>query len=254
MARQSDVVKRLDKVVDGFQKTTRFFHEPFNRGRAEMFVMQHRLNTRFRNSVLKLKVATNCPDWDTRVEVIGAVSEEIIADEEFGGGKPHWEILEELGVAVGMSRARIRAAKPLETTQLAWNAWMGLMANTHWLEGLVANVIVERACTPGYGTGIARKHGWFGVERTRWKKLFDLPEEKLTFFKLHEEADLIHSDIGWKAVTKFAKQLHMEDAVIEKARQNIIVWQCYLNGIGDAGDILNRKYKRQRKTKRARKK
>ena len=50
------------------------------KGRARMFALQHRLNTRQRNSVLKLKVATNCPDWETRMRVIGACSEEVIAD------------------------------------------------------------------------------------------------------------------------------------------------------------------------------
>ena len=53
-------------VVDDFCRRTRFFKEPMTKGRARMFVLQHRLNTRQRNSVLKLKVATNCPDWDMR--------------------------------------------------------------------------------------------------------------------------------------------------------------------------------------------
>src|SRR6059058_4246561 len=97
-----NVVERLDRVVDDFCRRTRFFKEPMTKGRARMFVLQHRLNNRYRNSVLKLKVATNCPDWDTRLGIIGACSEEIIADHEHGHGKPHWRILEELGTFIGM--------------------------------------------------------------------------------------------------------------------------------------------------------
>jgi len=133
-----------------------------------MFAMQHRLNTRQRNSVLKLKVATNCPDWDTRIGIIKACSEEVIADHEHGGGRAHWEILEDLGTRIGLKRSEIRAATPIPTTQLAWVAWEGLMANRHWLEGIIANTCAERTNVPGYGTGIMKRHGWFGLERERW--------------------------------------------------------------------------------------
>src|SRR5262245_17451781 len=69
------VIRRLDEVVDDFCRRTRFFREPMTKGRARMFVYQHRLNTRQRNSVLKLRVATNCPDWDTRLNIIAACSQ-----------------------------------------------------------------------------------------------------------------------------------------------------------------------------------
>ena len=52
------VVARMDKVVDDFAKRCRWFREPITKGRARVFALQHRLNTRQRNSVLKLKVAT----------------------------------------------------------------------------------------------------------------------------------------------------------------------------------------------------
>ncbi len=235
------VLARLDAVVDDFCLRTRFFKEPINRGRAKMFVMQHRLNTRQRNSVLKLKVATNCTDWDTKIGIIKSCSQEVIADHEHGGGKAHWEILEGLGLHIGMKRAEIRAAQPLPTTQIAWAAWEGLMANRHWLEGIVANTCAERANVPGYGRGIMRRHGWFGLERSRWRKLFNLSDAQLDFFELHEEADIEHSNAGWTAVERFAKKFGMEDNVIAACEKNLHVWELYLNGIGDAGDKLGRR-------------
>ena len=112
------VVARMDRVVNDFALRCRWFHEPITKGRARMFALQHRLNTRQRNSVLKLKVAANCTDWDTRMRIIEACSEEVIADHAHGGGRPHWKILEDLGVRVGLKRAEMQKAKPLPSTEL----------------------------------------------------------------------------------------------------------------------------------------
>ncbi|HSR72480.1 MAG TPA: iron-containing redox enzyme family protein [Kiloniellales bacterium] len=240
-ATKSDVIKRLDQVVHDFCDRCAYFHEPFNLGRAKMFVYQHRLNTRQRNSVLKLKVATNTPIWDLKLDIIHACTEEIIADEEHGGGRPHWAILEELGTHIGMPLEEIRAQEPLTSTRIAWLAWEALMGNRHWLEGLIANTCAERANIPGYGSGPTKPHGWFGLERKRWNEVLGVPDEKLEFFELHEEADIAHSDVGWNAVAEHAERLHMADAVVEACRINLQVWEMYLNGIGAAGDELNAK-------------
>src|SRR5437870_13641154 len=107
------VVSRMDRALYAFVARCAWFHQPMTKGRARMFALQHRLNTRQRNSVLKLKVATNCPDWETRMRIIGACSEEVIADHAHGGGRAHWQILEDLGVRIGLKRTEIRQAKPL---------------------------------------------------------------------------------------------------------------------------------------------
>jgi pyrroloquinoline quinone (PQQ) biosynthesis protein C len=230
------VVARMDKAVNAFVARCRWFHERLTKERARMFALQHRLNTRQRNSVLKLKVATNCSDWDTRIRIIQACSEEVIADHAHGGGRPHWQILEDLGVRIGLKRRELQQAKPLPSTELAWAAWEGLMANRHWLEGIVANTCAERINVPGYGTGVFKKHGWFGMERLRWSELFGLSDEELEFFELHTEADIEHSDTGWRAVEKFARELRMEDAVVTACERNLYVWEHYLGGIAAAAD------------------
>jgi pyrroloquinoline quinone (PQQ) biosynthesis protein C len=230
------VIARMDQAVDAFVARCRWFHEPLTRGRARMFALQHRLNTRQRNSVLKLKVATNCSDWETRIRIIQSCSEEVIADHTHGGGRAHWQILEDLGIRIGIPRKQIQGAKPLPSTELCWAAWDGLMANRHWLEGIVANTCAERVNVPGYGKGSFRKYGWFGLERLRWKKLFKLSDDELEFFELHTEADIEHSDTGWRAVEKFARKFRMEDAVVAACERNLHVWEHYLSGIATAGD------------------
>src|SRR5688572_10519831 len=117
------VLRRMNRVVDAFVAGCRWFHEPLTRGRARMFALQHRLNTRPRTSVLKLKVATNCTDWDARMRVMGARSDVESADKEHGRGRAHWRILEDLGVRIGLKRSELGRARPLPSTELAWAAW-----------------------------------------------------------------------------------------------------------------------------------
>lgn len=233
-----DVRERLDREVDDFVRRSRFMNEPLTKDRARMFVLQHRLNTRHRNSVLKLAVATNTPDWDLRMKIIASSAQEIIADNEYGGGKPHWLILEDLGVAMGMDRAEIQAARPLPSTRVAWLAWEALMKNRHWLEGLVANTCAERANVPGYGSGNVATYGSFGAERFRFGSLFGLADDQLGFFKLHTEADIEHSNLGWNTVAERAAEIGMEDAAVHACRVNLMIWELYQDGIADGGDAL----------------
>lgn len=236
----SELLARLDAEVDSFAKRTRFFREELTPGRARTFVQQHRLNTRYRNSVLKLRVATNCPDWDIKIGIIRSCTQEIISDEDYGGGRAHWEVLEELGQHIGMRSKEIREAEALPSTLLAWLAWEALMSNTHWLEGIVANTCAERANVPGYGHGHQRKMGWFGFERVRWRDLFDLSDGALEFFDIHTQADIEHSNLGWCGVARYARDLKIEERVVESCRVNLLVWEQYLNGIADEGTRLDR--------------
>lgn len=234
------VIAALDQEVEAFIARTRWFHAPMSLGRARMFVMQHRLNTRYRNSVLKLRVATNIPDWDRRLQVIHAISQEIIADHEYGGGRPHFEILKELGLRIGLKEDEIENAQPLPSTRIAWLAWEALMSNRHWLEGVVGNTCAERINVPGYGRQVFGPDGFSGSERTRWSEALGLSDDQLEFFRLHKEADMEHSRLGWESVAQFAVELRMEQAVSAAARTNLLVWSLYFDGIGAAGDDLER--------------
>lgn len=235
-----DVLKRLDEVVDRYCAENRFYNAVLGRETAKMWVKQHRMNTRIRNSQMKLAVATNCPDWDVRMRIIGACVEEIVADHEHGDGKPHWRIIEELGESLGMSLEEIRAATPLPTTQICWLAWETLAKNRHWLEGLIGNTCAERANVPGYGIGRFREVGHSGVRRTQYAENFGLSDDQLQFFKVHSEADVVHSNLGWQTIARYAEELGMADAVVEAARVNLMVWKMYWEGILDAGLALER--------------
>ena len=47
--------------------------------------------------------------------------------------------------------------------------------------------------------------------------------------------------LSHRAIARFARELRMEDAVVEACRKNLLVWELYLNGIAAAGDRLDGK-------------
>ena len=81
------VIARMDRVVNDFALRCRWFREPLSKGRARMFALQHRLNTRQRNSVLKLKVAANCTDCWYAVVALGGVESQSRNCATDGGSK-----------------------------------------------------------------------------------------------------------------------------------------------------------------------
>ena len=234
------VIEQLDSEVNDFVNRCLIFDEnAWTKNRCRMWVLQHRLNSRHRNSVLKLKTATNCPVWDIKLDIIHACSQEIIADHEFGGGDPHWKILEDLGVKIGMDREQIQKVLPTPITQLCWDAWSGLMSNCHWLLGLIANTCAERHNVPGYGRGLTKEMGWNAMVGIKWMKIWNLSEEDVRFFTLHTEADLEHSELGWRTIAEYAEKLYLVDEVVESCRRNLVVWENYFNGICHSGDALD---------------
>jgi hypothetical protein len=158
-----DVIARLDAVVDDFNRRCRFFNTPLTREPARRCSCGSTASTRgSATASTNLRWRRTAPIWEIRMRIIGASAQELIADNEFGDGKAHWEILEDLGVAIGMNRDEIRAATPLPSTQLCWLAWETLTKNRHWLEGLMANTCAERSNVPGYGNGRQREVGLVG--------------------------------------------------------------------------------------------
>jgi pyrroloquinoline quinone (PQQ) biosynthesis protein C len=172
------------------------------------------------------------------MRIIASCSQELIADHEFGHGKAHWEVLTELGIAIGMSRQEIENAQPTTTTRICWLAWEALMRNRHWLEGLIANTCAERVNCPGYGSGEIAKVGFSGVMNRKWRELFGLTAEQVQFWGMHSEADVEHSNLGWQTIAENAERMGMSDAVVAACRVNLAVWERYWNGLGEAGDAV----------------
>lgn len=80
-----------------------------------------------------------------------------------------------------------------------------------------------RPNVPGYGMGAYRQWGRSGAERRRWAGAFGLTDEQLIWFRMHESADLEHSNAGWDTIARHARDLHVEDQVVEACRRNLLV-------------------------------
>ena len=76
---------------------------------------------------------------------------------------------------------------------------------------------------------------WFGT-RALGEVVFP-KQSQPEFFQIHGPADIEHSNLGWGNVAKYARQLRMEDNVVRACRDNLVVWEAYLNGIAAAGDL-----------------
>ena len=70
-------------------------------------------------------------------------------------------------------------------------------------------------------------------------KIWNLSEEDVRFFTLHTEADLEHSELGWRTIAEYAEKLPLVDEVVESCRRNLVVWENYFNGICHSGDALD---------------
>jgi len=76
------------------------------------------------------------------------------------------------------------------------------------------------------------------LERRALGEAFRTCRAATRVFELHEgRTSSIPSGAG--AVERFARQLHMEDAVVDACERKPPVWELYLNGIGEAGDRMD---------------
>ena len=53
--------------------------------------------------------------------------------------------------------------------------------------------------------------------------MWNLSDDDVGLFKLHTEADLEHSELGWRNVANYAEDLNLEDEVVEACRRNLVV-------------------------------
>ena len=76
---------------------------------------------------------------------------------------------------------------------------------------------------------------WFGT-RALGKIVFS-KRRSTGVLSIHGPADIEHSNLGWGNVAKYARQIRLEDNVVRACRDNLVVWEAYLNGIAAAGDL-----------------
>jgi pyrroloquinoline quinone (PQQ) biosynthesis protein C len=168
-------------------------------------------------------VVGNCP----HIEIRRFVVTENLYEEEAQPGHSHFELILRMGKAVSLSREEIEFAEPLPTTVVALNAWEAMTKNRTWHEGAAAKAVLERTNHPDCGHFSAE-------EAERWMRQLALTRDDVEFWLLHASIDQVHGDGSLALLEKYAPTEAERKAALQAARESMMAWKIYLDGIYEA--------------------
>jgi len=165
-------------------------------------------------------VVGNCP----HIEIRRFIVTENLYEEEALEGHSHFEMLLDMGRAVGLKRETIESAKPLPSTLVALHAWETLTKNRTWHEGAAAKAILEMVNNP-YSTFSGDQGRW-------WMRRLNLSQDDVKFWFLHSTVDRVHGG-GLVALMdeKFLKTQAEREAAISAAEESMMVWAIFIDGM-----------------------
>ncbi|MGH7832923.1 MAG: TenA family transcriptional regulator [Candidatus Binatia bacterium] len=226
MALNTPFIEALDKVVADCQLNLKWVGYSKDRlavQGARMLVLQWGIFTRHSRRCWA-HVVGNCP----HVEIRRFVVRENLYEEEAIEGRSHFEIIVRMGQALGLSREEIESAQPLDSTVVALHAWETLTKNRLWHEGLAAKAVLEKTNDPNCGN--------FSKEQAeRWMRQLRLSPADVEFWTLHDSVDQIHGGGSLRLLEKYLRTDVEKEAAIQAARESMMAWKIYLDGIYEAG-------------------
>lgn len=181
-------------------------------------------------------VAGNCP----HVEIRKFIVRENLYEEEAVEGQSHFDLILRLGRALGLTSEALGSAEPLPTTLVALHAWETLTKNRSWHEGVAAKAVLEMTNLPDCGR-------FSGEEAERWRRQLGLSAEDVEFWTLHDSVDQIHGGGSAQLLEKYLVAEEERRAALQAARESMMAWRVYLDGIFDAA-LEKFQQERQRKT------
>jgi pyrroloquinoline-quinone synthase len=96
---------------------------------------------------------------------------------------------------------------------VAFQAYFTLICSKSFLEGVAAHMLAGEAAIPGLYIKIARK----------LQEQFELSDEAVAYWVIHDSADEEHSDVGFKLLDQFAKTEDDRRLVLKTVQQMIDV-------------------------------
>ncbi len=197
---------------------------PYSRDRltaegAQVLVKQWGIFTRHSRRCWAYVVG-NCP----HVEVRRFIVTENLYEEEALEGHSHFEMLLDMGGAVGLKRETVESAKPLPATLVALHAWEALTKNRTWYEGAAAKAILEMVNNP-YTTFSGDQGRW-------WMRRLNISQDDVKFWFLHSSVDQVHGG-GLVALMdeKYLETQGEREAAITAAQESMMVWGVYFDGM-----------------------
>ena len=224
----NQVGETLDEMVREFLRTCRYLNEPLTRERARVWLLQHDIRVKHFNSRLKPRVASKCPHWDVRLRILKTCMEEVIDDPTIG--RPHTQLIKEVGQAIGIPTAEFDANRELPPTTIGLHIFENIATNGSWLEGWILGALGERIFV-GTGKGSElEKYGLCGLEEQRYQQVLGCSKDDVFFFTYHRKADAEHTADAWAAVARYAREERLEDRVLAAAGTSIWVHRLLWDG------------------------
>ena len=153
----------------------------------------------------------SCPDPKWRAMLAEVVYEEGTGN-LYSNGKPHNELWCEFGEAVGLTRDEMWNAE-LSPVTTAFKGYLTEICHRSFLEGVSALMMAGEAQAPGNCARIAEA----------LKKKFDLSDEAVMFWTVHEVADEDHSGTGRELMEQFAQTQEQRHLVVETVEEYLRV-------------------------------
>jgi len=166
-------------------------------------------------------VVGNCPILEVRRYVVT----ENLWEEEANEETSHFQLLVDMGVALGLTEHDIADAQPIASTQTAFLAWETLTRNLPWIEGLAAKGSLE-------ALNQAETGNLSGLSAKRWMDNLGLSKEDVAFWGVHSELDQDHAHETLEIIGKYATEHDLDRAYIA-SRKSHGVWLVLMNGIAD---------------------
>ncbi|HMG41670.1 MAG TPA: iron-containing redox enzyme family protein [Acidimicrobiales bacterium] len=166
-------------------------------------------------------VVGNCPILEVRRFVVT----ENLWEEEANEETSHYQLLVDMGVALGMTEDEITNAEPIPSTQTAFLAWETLTRTQPWIEGLAAKGSLE-------ALNQAETGNLSGLSAKRWMANLGLSSDDVAFWGVHSELDQDHAHDTLEIIGKYATEQDLDRAYVS-SRKSHGVWLVLMNGIAD---------------------
>jgi pyrroloquinoline-quinone synthase len=144
----------------------------------------------------------NCPHPDVRRKWLPKAIEEEGEDLIGKTGKPHPEYWLDVCVGLGMSREFVKQSEPLFGVKFAVDAFANAAFERSWLMGVAVSEGDDTAKAMARDLEVFRKH-------YRW-----VPDDALTFYKLHADVDVEHGVIRKEILMKYADTKELQEDCI----------------------------------------
>jgi len=160
-----------------------------------------------------------CPDMAWRERIAEVVYEEGTG-RLFANGIGHNKLYLQFGAGLGLSAKELLEAEYCREAN-AFKTFFIDRCSHNIIEGISSHMLAAEAQGPGLYMDLA----------ARLKKDFNLSDEAVAFWVIHDVADTDHSSVGEDLLADFAKTEEDRHLVIKTVRETLEVTQLLYNGI-----------------------